>query len=209
MAGKASASTQLSPSSTWSLSVSALAPATKPCPMPRPSPNASTSRVSSTPPRSPPPYSQMNFDDQGLGRSAVAANTSALGTTSPSPDTQPRATTLATRSCDLPLRPRRPGKTPSSCPSPRPFTTADTLASAAHMCPASRLSRKHRLYPTTLGPPSCPRKMTKIFPSPPSSSTSLTSPPRQFELELHAHHRQTWPAQPVSRSEAHTSELQS
>lgn len=161
--------------------------------------SASTSQACSTRLRSPLPYSPTMFDDQEHDLSAVAApfTTSALAMTNLSPDTQRRATTTATRSCDLPQRLRLHGRTTSNCLSPRRYTIADMHVLAAPTCPVSPLSLRHQPSPTNLDLHSCLRKTTKTFPSPHSRSTSHTSQRRRFDHELRVRRRQTLPAQLV------------
>lgn len=156
----------LSRSSTSSLSVSDLVPATRPCRMHRAPPSASTVQVCSTRLRSLHPSSPTTFDDQAHGLSAAAAlfTISVLATTNLSPNTQPRAPTTAARSFDPPQALHPHGRTAFSCPSRHQRTTADTHGSAEPTCPASLSSQRHQPSLTNPDLPSCLRKMTRTFP---------------------------------------------
>jgi hypothetical protein len=179
----------------WSSSVSALAPATKPCRTPRASRSASTTPLSSIPPRSQRPSSPTTSAAQGAARAAATARTSGLGSTSR--DTRHPATTPATKCAQHP--PRATGRTASNYPSRRPYTIAGTHALDAHMFRACRLSPRHRPCPTPVHP-SYPKTTTKISPSPHSSSIApIVGCHRR---EPRAHRRQMLPAQLVSAKAA-------
>jgi hypothetical protein len=178
----------LSPSSMWSSSVSALAPATKQCRMLRAYPSASITQASSTLPRLPPPSSLTKSTAQEAVLVAVTARISDLASTSRG--TQPPATTPETKS-GQPL-PRATGRTAFSCPSRRRYTIVDMLDLDAHTSPVCRLSQRGQRL-RILARPSCPRTMTKISPSHPSRFTAHIDDCHHHEL--HAHLRLMSPVQ--------------